>query len=60
MIRAAMFLFLAIVADGKKEAPKVDPRFVNSGFEQSHFRGFARATLEYHGQHFFATNPPVT
>jgi len=33
---------------------------VNSGFEQSHFRGFARATLEYHGQHFFATNPPVT
>jgi len=35
-------------------------RGVNSGFEQSHFRGFARATLEYHGQHFFATNPPVT
>ena len=32
---------------------------VNSGFKPSHFRGLARATLEHHEQHCFATNTQI-
>lgn len=36
----------------KEETTERPPSGVNGGFKPSHFRGFARATLEHHRQFF--------